>query len=522
MSVSSYCKDFSSYSTKDNYRTDECGLYARRKIESQLKNPLLTIFNKLKETKTFTMFRKNHISIEQKNELLDKSDNSFKITNEKSHLATELVIEIQIVYKDKYDYFYFLNNIFLKIKQSTELLSMSIFDIYNIMRMYPELFSKCMKVRKVSSYYEINIIIPINDILNLNFFVLGSKNPLYIDIDWKILLTCDNVLSINNNIDYTGIILNNIEYDRFEMCAKNYVVNRFGKTKMKINKKNKVNINNNVIIDNILVIGNHNFKYGLHKLEKVLLHDNDFVVDLAEIHSSHNSMYKKCGYEKANDIFLSGFYYFSDNVCETIVNKLLPSNNRYIEPQTKTFCKDDIDIEVDCIIRYQSTYFYSNEFSYFNYEFDVDIKASLFTEYSNALINGCCELNKIIENVKENTNTYPLYYDKTKNVYYEGYWYSENMLNKEYPIPIIDLSTGSEDEKFLKKLELHMKENKNITKTCLGSSPCRLCNNSCNGNSEYEIHYEDKKIIFPSGLLHYYKDHNVKPSKEFYEAIINL
>jgi hypothetical protein len=55
-----------------------------------------------------------------------------------------------------------------------------------------------------------------------------------------------------------------------------------------------------------------------------------------------------------------------------------------------------------------------------------------------------------------------------------------------------------------------------------GYSVCRLCEKKNNGSSEYTITRDDVKYIFPRGILHYYESHQVQPSKEFYELIMDI
>jgi hypothetical protein len=54
-----------------------------------------------------------------------------------------------------------------------------------------------------------------------------------------------------------------------------------------------------------------------------------------------------------------------------------------------------------------------------------------------------------------------------------------------------------------------------------GWSNCRICGRM-NGSEEYVFRINGVKFRFPSGLMHYYTDHNVKPSPEFKAAIMSL
>lgn len=54
----------------------------------------------------------------------------------------------------------------------------------------------------------------------------------------------------------------------------------------------------------------------------------------------------------------------------------------------------------------------------------------------------------------------------------------------------------------------------------MGHSKCRLCG-VANGSEEYQTKYNDIIYRFPGGVKHYYEKHNVQPSNEFIEFIIN-
>ena len=95
----------------------------------------------------------------------------------------------------------------------------------------------------------------------------------------------------------------------------------------------------------------------------------------------------------------------------------------------------------------------------------------------------------------------------------EGYWYSE--YEKQYPKPIpntIDISIKQQFIEKLKKIQLHAHE-----VAYMGSSKCRLCD-ICNGSTEFN----HKGWIWPIGYLHYIETHNVSPSKDFINFVINI
>lgn len=114
------------------------------------------------------------------------------------------------------------------------------------------------------------------------------------------------------------------------------------------------------------------------------------------------------------------------------------------------------------------------------------------------------------------TDNYPLtVLDRTHLV--EGYWY-RNSSDKIYPMP--KSCNHQVEQQFLKKLKEIMKRNERKILICKGFDYCRLCN-KMNGASEYSFKKDGITFTFPIDLLHYYEDHNVQPSDEFYDFIMN-
>lgn len=131
-----------------------------------------------------------------------------------------------------------------------------------------------------------------------------------------------------------------------------------------------------------------------------------------------------------------------------------------------------------------------------------------------------------------------IFYPLTKindNEFIEGYWITgywceetnkwiENIDNTNYPKP--ESSNESISEEFIDKLkQLFNSEFTHSNINCssfMGYSECRLCG-CCNGNSEYKLKNQDNiTFTVPEGIIHYYKEHNVQPSKEFYDFVMNF
>ncbi|AYV76218.1 MAG: hypothetical protein Terrestrivirus5_40 [Terrestrivirus sp.] len=146
------------------------------------------------------------------------------------------------------------------------------------------------------------------------------------------------------------------------------------------------------------------------------------------------------------------------------------------------------------------------------------------------------------------SNNYPL--TKVSDTeYIEGYWYDDVSDSKEtrtYPFPKPEPNKQI-NEQFMSKLETII-ENANSFKhygmfgydeskndemkemadgikikftNFMGGSHCRLCEQMI-GSDEGIIVKNDIKYRFPSGIIHYYKDHDVQPSEEFNNLIMSI
>lgn len=94
----------------------------------------------------------------------------------------------------------------------------------------------------------------------------------------------------------------------------------------------------------------------------------------------------------------------------------------------------------------------------------------------------------------------------------EGYWYSPS--TPDYPKPIENSLSGNKEE-IIKKLELA--ESIAHVESYRGMSNCRICE-SRNGCREFEL----DGWVWPQGLMHYVKDHNVELSEQFKKDILKL
>jgi len=130
--------------------------------------------------------------------------------------------------------------------------------------------------------------------------------------------------------------------------------------------------------------------------------------------------------------------------------------------------------------------------------------------------------NKTNEEILNNCSNYPLTKIDNNN-FIEGYW--KNILSSypdNYPYPKVSDTKVSNE--FINKLEQIMNCNNSsniIKEEYFGFSYCRLCNCN-NGGNEFIIKSNNITFRMPEGMIHYYINHNVQPSKEFYDFIMNF
>lgn len=166
---------------------------------------------------------------------------------------------------------------------------------------------------------------------------------------------------------------------------------------------------------------------------------------------------------------------------------------------------------------YESGLIYCSPNRFINFEILEQTNIEIMYKYKNIINieNGKIKVgNKFEKKINHNNNPLTKIND---NKFIEGYWYEDYLFrNHDLPIPIE--SNVVIDKDFIKKLcDIY---NQVIPKSFYGSSMCRICKQS-NGSDEYELGKNNTSFIFPSGLIHYYINHNVQPSKNFYEFIMD-
>lgn len=100
---------------------------------------------------------------------------------------------------------------------------------------------------------------------------------------------------------------------------------------------------------------------------------------------------------------------------------------------------------------------------------------------------------------------------KMENMNKEGFWHSK--YEPQYPKPVENKKPWQGHLAFIKRLE-EIQHKANIFRF-KGFSTCRICKNS-NGSDEYQY----KNWRWPSGYMHYIKEHNIIPSDEFFKFVM--
>jgi hypothetical protein len=104
-----------------------------------------------------------------------------------------------------------------------------------------------------------------------------------------------------------------------------------------------------------------------------------------------------------------------------------------------------------------------------------------------------------------------------KRIEYEGYW--KDSVNQESDLPFPQESDKSVDKKFINKLtNLFFISNRG--KFCRTTSVCKICKKN-HKYIEYIIEGNYTNYKVQENVVHYYEEHNVQPSENFYNFIMN-
>lgn len=482
-----------------NINTDMFGSYSKMELKYII-NPSITKFRPFYDkNKKFT----NYLYV-PKNITIDKKDilsvTTIKISNKDCHVLTNLNIYLnynESVHPHNVEKIKMLKTASIKLKQkNTILFDFNLVDIENIMKMHPcysDFITHDLEQKQEFSNVLSNILyyIPLQKLLQISMFILFDE-PLEIEITSQEDLTLIEVY-------YDGCVLTKDEYCRYETSGSEAYIYQYKIFDILPNQLNELKLSNNIIIDKMLVSGNSIISANMSY--------DDIDIYFLNAKSGHNKINKQCG-TGSNDTY----YYFADDIAmHTCVGKLFPSETKNIMVVSNSDKTCRLYIQYTNILQFSEgiTLMFDDEYNEKEYLFNKYISLKKLSH----------DTTDIIKEIKEKTNVNPLTYE-SDNLYHEGYWFGSIRSNNKYPIPI-ETETKNSDE-FINNLKLYMNSTDPI-KSYFGSSNCRLCDKH-NGSTEYEIRNfnSEKIIVFPVGLLHYYEDHNVIPSNEFYDIITKL
>jgi hypothetical protein len=153
-----------------------------------------------------------------------------------------------------------------------------------------------------------------------------------------------------------------------------------------------------------------------------------------------------------------------------------------------------------------------------NNTYQQDIK--VIVRYDNLII--CLNNKPVITVLPElaipSTNSYPL----TKisdTVFAEGYWYSDiKYIQDMYNYPFPKATDTLVNKIFIDKL-IDITLNYAVRIELEDNVMCKICK-LINGSSNWVLKSNNITFNYPAGLVHYYTDHNVQPSAEFYDFIM--
>ncbi len=102
---------------------------------------------------------------------------------------------------------------------------------------------------------------------------------------------------------------------------------------------------------------------------------------------------------------------------------------------------------------------------------------------------------------------------------YEGYWRDCKKESSILPFPVPHSSSNLSLDRFLIKLE-RVEAVCSRESTGIKNAVCCLCECDNDMFEEYVMETQTREVRWPVGLLHYYREHHIHPSKEFYCIIM--
>ncbi|CAH6420179.1 Hypothetical protein KVN_LOCUS36 [uncultured virus] len=407
---------------------------------------------------------------------------------------------------------------------------------------------------------------------NSHNFVIPTDQYEYINAISNSLL----VFKFNSNFDLESIFKQIIEIKfsigetiLLDISGSNLLIalklffDKFKKIKKKFNsdKSLLIPILNLIFDNNPLMLSRFDSDLLIKiRFENNILVESKFIIEYFCLTKEEKNMNKNC----ANMINLNG-YLFNDYEIINSNEVFFDCPNKYPIEQIFIYSKEEMEVN---LIYHNMKFLFLNsksEFSYLYKNINIDDEKFLYyLDSAPSFYNACiddyaglfypdekCKIHiifskKISETINiiykfrnkaitqenklclpkfDNCNFSNNYYPLTKidnNKFIEGYWFEIDVFHtklNQYPKP--KATDNKIDPLFLSKFEKMIKQNqdKNLI-SYYGNSKCRICGIE-NGNEEYKFKKNNIEFIIPEGLLHYYSDHNVHPSEEFYNFVLN-
>lgn len=374
-----------------------------------------------------------------------------------------------IVFKvDNYDSFEqafsLINLVTVKIGE-TIIFQMDGPSILSILKLYPTMYTK-----SVETYKSGQLIVPIQYFLTLNY----PLNLCYFDEN----MTIDCISKYDVKCFCHGFKLTETECQQFKMGEDATLIWQY----LTVTKNNcdEITLDYPICMSELIVKTNDNEEHQIQLDGINLLNNKHPLIEYNKQIITEDNVY----------------YYLSQlglddndhNLCGPFGGFILgkPSTKLTIAPQCTQLC---------LLIRFKSQLI------------NINHKARLGHRFAKTKPNY--------------DNFYPLT-KKTDNHYIEGYWYADLLYDESLgKLPFPKQTDVSVDGKFLDKLIAVTNSKICQTKAYFGFSTCRLCD-KLNGSVEYTVTHGGLAFTFPEGLMHYYMEHHVQPSTEFYNFIMSL
>jgi len=345
----------------------------------------------------------------------------------------------------------------------------------------------------------------INDeyiVIPLNYLLFNLKNTCFLitrnnEIEIEIKLNID--IEVNPYMLFDAYNLSEYEADKMYNTTHELIINDYDFLEFNQHDDNHTRINNTCVKE---------LKYR-QTIDAIVVEPEDKNANIKVYLDDYLFIgprdYKFIKFSRTPNLLQNGNHYLSSD-------EQYSFSGKYITNTKKLTIESDIKTNYKIMIKF------------FSVMYDNFIKVKLTDTPANSLNYSSYPLTKINE-------TYFLegfwtngFFCKYYNRFFMNnecgnYWIKcKNKQNITYPYPIS--SKIKIPDIFMNKFEQIINDTNIIIKDKINKSQCRLC--GCeNGSKEYTLQKNNITFIVPEGIKHYYNDHCVHPSKEFYFFVMN-